>query len=310
MHPVGLFIILILALTWLAYVEGLHYAVVSLEKREMAEFEQSFPRAFKTHQVVNSTEKVKRFLVGRQFFTIFVVFIISEITSFPHIPQDFANMPKLMVNVLVQTGLPGVALVLTYGQLISQLYVEQYTLSFFNLYGVNFVTNVCLGAEYVGICHFSHLLFHAGSRLFCGNDIRRSSQPHALYPYNLFAFLGSVRKAEQTMRTTDNLLNVEGGVEYIVVLPPDEEKLTAFDYARYLWSTGFSIFSFVVVFYGIANEYYVLPTPPAATFIIFFLALTMLFYLEGIMIAVVAVQYWDRSVHVASTILTFETDSS
>lgn len=168
-HPVGLFIVLFLALTWLAYVEGLHYGVVSLEKREMAEYEAMFPRAFKTHKMVDTTLKVKRFLVGRQFFTIFVVFLISQITSFPHIPQDFANMPKLMVNLLVQTGLPGVALVLTYGQLISQLYVEQYTLSFMNLYGCNFVTYVCLGAEYVGICHFSHLLFHTMSRLFCGN---------------------------------------------------------------------------------------------------------------------------------------------
>ena len=167
-NQAGLFILLILALTWLAYVEGLHYAVVSCEKRDMSQCKDTFSRAFKTHQLVNTTQKVKKFLVGRQFFTIFVVFIISQITSFPNIPQDFATMPKLMVNVLVQTGLPGVALVLTYGQLISQLYVEQYTLSFFNLYGCNFVVNVCLGAEWLGICHFSHLLFHTMSRLFCG----------------------------------------------------------------------------------------------------------------------------------------------
>ena len=95
------------------------------------------------------------------------------------------------------------------------------------------------------------------------------------------------------MRTTDNLIH-EGGIEYIVVVPPDEEVMTAFDIFRYVWSTGFTIFSFVVVFTGIANNYYVLPTPPGATFIIFFVALTILFYLEGLMIAVVAVQYWDR----------------
>ena len=95
------------------------------------------------------------------------------------------------------------------------------------------------------------------------------------------------------MRTTDNLVQ-DGGIEYIVVVPPADEALTAFDIFRYIWSTGFTIFSFVVVFTGIANQHYVLPTPPGATFVIFFLALTMLFYLEGLMIAVVAVQYWDR----------------
>ena len=57
-HPIGLFILLILTLTWLAYVEGLHYGVVALEKRDMTEYELAFPRAFKTHKVVNTTAKV------------------------------------------------------------------------------------------------------------------------------------------------------------------------------------------------------------------------------------------------------------
>ena len=171
MHQVGLFIVLFLALTYLAYLEGLHYACVSLEKRNMKEYELTYPRACKTHLLVNTTQKVKNFLVGRQFFTIFVVFLIAQLTSFPHIPQDFAGLPKIMVNILVQTGLPGVALVLTYGQLVSQLYVEQYTLSFFNLIGCNFVTYVCMGAEWIGICHFSHLLFYSMSRLFCGKTL-------------------------------------------------------------------------------------------------------------------------------------------
>lgn len=73
-----------------------------------------------------------------------------------------------------------------------------------------------------------------------------------------------------------------------------EEELTAFDYARYIWSTVATLGSFVIVFTGIANELYVLPTPAGATFIIFFLALAYLFFLEGLMIAVVGVQYWDR----------------
>ena len=199
-----------------------------------------------------------------------------------------------MVNVLIQTGLPGVALVLTYGQLISQLYVEQYTLSFMNFYGCNFVTNVCLGAEWVGICHFSHLLFEMSSRLFCGMHTIACSPFHVLTISVFLLCTGTIRKAEHTMRTTDNLVSNENGVEYIVVIPPDVEPLTAWDYARYLWSTAFSLFSFITVFYGIANQKYVLPTPPGVTFFIFFLALGVLFYLEGLMIAIVAVQYWDR----------------
>jgi hypothetical protein len=50
-----------------------------------------------------------------------------------------------MVLLLFQIGLPGVALVLTYGQLISQIYVEEFTLQFLNMYGSEFVVRLALG---------------------------------------------------------------------------------------------------------------------------------------------------------------------
>jgi hypothetical protein len=94
---------------------------------------------------VDSPVKVKKFLVGRQFFTIFVVFLISQIASFPDIPENFGGLPPTMVLLLFQIGLPGVALVLTYGQLISQIYVEEFTLQFLNMYGSEFVVRLALG---------------------------------------------------------------------------------------------------------------------------------------------------------------------
>jgi hypothetical protein len=95
--------------------------------------------------LINSPVKVKKFLVGRQFFVIFVVFLIAQISSFPHIPENFGGLPPTMVLVVFQVGLPGVALVLTYGQLISQLFVEEFTLQFMNLYGNEFVVRLALG---------------------------------------------------------------------------------------------------------------------------------------------------------------------
>ena len=280
-HPVALFILLIIALTWLAYIEGLHYSVVCLEKRDMSSYTEMYPLACQNHAKVNTTEKVKKFLVGRQFFVIFVVFLIAQITSFPDIPKDFGGMPEALVTVLFQTGLPGIAIVLTYGQLISQLYAEQYVMSFSNLLGCNFVTNVCLGAEYIGICHFSHLLFQTAARLTCG----------------------SVRRAEQTM-TDDGLIDKklqehaeEGGnarFEYVVAEPFVVEEVTAFDMFRYTWSTLVTLFSVTIIMYGIGAEHYVLPVSNAGAYFIFFGMVTLLFYLEGLMIAIVAIQYYDR----------------
>ena len=186
-------------------------------------------------------------------------------------------MPALMVTLLVQTGLPGVAITLTYGQLISQLYVEEYTLPFVNMIGCEFCVRLSLAAEWLGVCHFSHLLFHVTSRMFCR----------------------SIRKAELTIRSEDNLIIEQGNVERqisgaLAVETEHDEPLSFFDVCRYIWSTGATIGAFLIVAVGIANGYYVLPTPPAATFILFALTLCCLFYLEGLMIAIVNTQYWDK----------------
>jgi hypothetical protein len=70
---------------------------------------------------------------------------MSQIASFPDIPKNFGNLPSIVVLLLFQIGLPGVALVLTYGQLVSQIFVEEFTLQFLNMYGTEFVVRLSLG---------------------------------------------------------------------------------------------------------------------------------------------------------------------
>ena len=123
--PLVNFIILFVCIAVLATVEGLHYAVVSVEKWDMEQYRERFPRALRCHDLVNTPEKVKKFLVGRQFFTIFVVFLLAQVTSFPGIPHNFAGLPKIVIIILLQTGLPGIAMTLTVGQLVSHYTVIQ-----------------------------------------------------------------------------------------------------------------------------------------------------------------------------------------
>ena len=74
-----------------------------------------------------------------------------------------------------------------------------------------------------------------------------------------------------------------------------DKSITPFDIVRYLWSTFATVGSLFIIFYGISIQAYVLPSPPGGTYIIFIMFLILLFYLEGLMIAVVGTQYWDRS---------------
>jgi len=277
LHPVLNFFLLFSALTLLAYVEALHYGCVAIETWNLEHKKEEYPRLYMTQKLVNTTEKVKRFLVGRQFFVIFVVFLIAQITVFPDMPHNFAGMPSTMVTVLVETGLPGVALVLTYGQLISQLFVEEFTMPFMDIVGCYSVTQLGLGAEYIGICHFSHLLFKIAANMFFSDVI----------------------KAQKTIDSSTDLIAREGGVaEASSTSPPppsiESEGYSAWDIFRYAWSTCVTLGAVGVTLTGIGQGHYILPTPIAATYIIFGITMTILFYLEGLMIALVATQYWDK----------------
>lgn len=81
--PAANFILLLFAIVLLAYLEALHFACVSVEKWDMTKYTDVYPRAVRVHALVDTPDKVQKFLVGRQFFVIFVVFLIAEITTFP-----------------------------------------------------------------------------------------------------------------------------------------------------------------------------------------------------------------------------------
>jgi len=309
--PYGNFPLLIAAITLLAYCEALHYGVVSIEKWDMNKYKDKFPRAYNCWKLVDTPEKVKKFLVGRQFFTIFVVFLISEITSFPGIPKNFAGMPSILVAILVQTGLPGVALTLTFGQLIGQIYVEEFTLPFLNLYGCNFVIRLALGAEYIGVCNFSWLLYFTTSRTVCRRVLQAKKTMHTSdrmdTGYTTYATDAKEEDRDNNHRrqlyphnNNNNEVEIEAmsptekirGPNFDLGIP--DKPLNWFDYIKYFWSTCVTLGSLAIVVYGIKSGYYVLPVPPAAAFCVAVVGICILFVLEGLMIAIVETQYWDR----------------
>ena len=315
-NPVLLFFILFAATLLLAYVEALHYANVSVEKWDMTPYKERFPRACETQKLVKTNKLVQRFLVGRQFFVIFVVFTISEITSFPYINPNMWGMPPSFVLVVCQIGIPGVMWVLTIGQLIPQLYVEEFTLPFLNLYGCNFVTRLAFAAEFIGICHFSWILFHTVSTILFGFIVETSAS--ATNQFAVIAADDKVVDARGALETglelssknlQENNAVASGGSAQVTATERraefDETSVSSqglknrtwydylWDLVRYTWSTFVTLGSVLVVIVGIYNHYSVLPVPVPVAYIIFVCALTLLFYLEGLMICIVATQLWD-----------------
>ncbi|RYH15059.1 hypothetical protein EON65_32445 [archaeon] len=177
--------------------------------------------------------------------------------------------------------LPGVFIILTVGQLISQIFVEEFTLQFMNLPGCEFVIRLSLGAEYIGICNFSWLLFGLTSHFMCGK-VRRVRQAMESGKTNL------------TIETTPQSPTEMNRPNYKSSNPSfNYADLNWFDYLKYFWSTGVTLGSLGLICYGISIEAYILPAPIPAAYITAIVLMVILFFLEGLMIAIVATQYWD-----------------
>merc|ERR1719261_615447 len=106
---------------------------------------------------VRQGNNVERFLVGRQFFTIFVMTMIAQVTSFPDISH--LNIPDVVWFIFIATGLPGAMVVTTIGSLQPQLLAAKDPWNFLDLYGSYSTLMLCYALEWTGICtHFAWML--------------------------------------------------------------------------------------------------------------------------------------------------------
>ena len=159
--PLIIVSVLVSAVSVLWHLEGVQVAILGVEGAALETF-QTGSRAQRLQRLMNKPRGVKRFLIGRQFLVIFVVYLTAQVTTFPEIELP---LPQLVIAIIVDTGLPGVLLVLAIGQLMPQLMAASDPRWFMNLPGCLPAVHLCLGLEWVGITHFSWLCSHVANRL-------------------------------------------------------------------------------------------------------------------------------------------------
>ena len=179
--PLVLYIIFVSVLVLLAYLEGLQVAILALEHIDPESLRDKYPRAYKTQKLAMARQglNVQRFLVGRQFFVVFVVFLCAQLTTYPTMPMH--GVPEWAFIAVIDTGLPGAFIVLAFGQLMPQLIAASHPKTFMNMYFTREVVLIALGFESVGITHFSWLLASA----ICQKFLRLDPTVKLLSPRNV-----------------------------------------------------------------------------------------------------------------------------
>jgi hypothetical protein len=253
--PVANFIIFVFCLTLVFYLEGLQVAILAVEHNDPEQKKNSHPRAYELIKKVRHANNVDRFLVGRQFFTIFVMTLIAQVTSFPDIST--LGIPSAVWFIFVRTGFPGALVVTTIGSLQPQLLAAKDPWQFLNMYGCNATMALCYGLEFTGVCtHFAWLLIYICKATVFQTEVKS--------------------KATEIPEEEKFVYYLTEGLKYVV-------------------STGVVLTYLSLLMWGIWTGQAVLPVPGVVAFICFCCAGVFLAHLEGLQVAMLVAEGQDHA---------------
>lgn len=158
-HPAGSFIIFWFLILWLAMMEGGQGCIVGLKQIDKKLYTESHPISLKINETSHKGDNMERFIVGRQFLVVLVVFLINLAGSAKPL-ADPLNLPPLVNNIFLTNGVALMITSIVFGNLTSQVNAAECMLDFINNYFMLFTTYVSLAIEYSGLLHSVYLIQH------------------------------------------------------------------------------------------------------------------------------------------------------
>mmetsp|Transcript_55721 Transcript_55721/g.67167 ORF Transcript_55721/g.67167 Transcript_55721/m.67167 type:complete len:516 (+) Transcript_55721:75-1622(+) len=104
-HAIVSFFIFVLAISWLAIVEGGQASLVGLPPVQMDLYKESHPISHKTMAIINKGDNLDRYLMGRQFMVLALVFIENMCGHPVDEERKILGMPLVINKIFLGTGL-------------------------------------------------------------------------------------------------------------------------------------------------------------------------------------------------------------
>jgi len=135
----------------------------------------SHPRARKCTSLAHHGDNMERFIVGRQFLVVLVVFVTNMMASAVKDPR-INGLPGSVIEIFISSGLAVILTTIMIGQLTAQVNAANCMLDFLNNYFMLFTTYVSLAIEASGLLHSVYLVQIFFSKL-TGQLIESKEQP-------------------------------------------------------------------------------------------------------------------------------------
>lgn len=176
-HPAVAFVVLALAITWLTMVEGGQGAIVGLGPVDEEFFKDTHKWTHMCTSIVHNGDNLERYLLGRQFMVIIIVFTI-EMAGAPLKDSELWGFPSWLINMFLSSGFAMILFTCMVGQLNSEINGCHSMLDYINNWFAVFTVYVALAIEFSGILHTCYLVQHFVANL-AGKPIESNEPPRS-----------------------------------------------------------------------------------------------------------------------------------
>ena len=185
-HPIGAFFLFWSLVFWLAMIEGGQGCVVGLHPVNKEKYAETHPITYMTTQLAHRGDNLERFIVGRQFLVVLVIFLINMCGSATKDADPF-GLPQLWNDIFLENGVAVIITTIVIGQLTSQVNAAICLLDFINNYLMLFTTYLSLWIEFSGLLHCVYIV-QIGFAALSGTRIESKEPPRGTMSKLLFCF--------------------------------------------------------------------------------------------------------------------------
>eukprot|EP00588_Corethron_pennatum_P034460 CAMPEP_0194349894 /NCGR_PEP_ID=MMETSP0171-20130528/107342_1 /TAXON_ID=218684 /ORGANISM="Corethron pennatum, Strain L29A3" /LENGTH=388 /DNA_ID=CAMNT_0039117393 /DNA_START=164 /DNA_END=1327 /DNA_ORIENTATION=- len=298
-HPWLSFCLLWGGLAWLSMVEGGQASLVGLPPVDMALYEASHPISHKIMTVINKGDNLDRYLMGRQFLVLALVFLENLAGHPVDESRVILGMPLWVNKALLGTGLGLFFMTAMIGKISAQVNASRCMLDYVNTYFALFTMYVSMAIEISGLlhcCYLAQIIFAwaAGQTLESKEEPRTGVQSiffwaRVLLSLAILVFAFAVTLSALFNNQTTMWEGVPPVVTVILFFLTGVQSI--FFWARVLLSLAILVFAFAVTLSALFNNQTTMweGVPPVVTVILFFLFMSIVGMLEGMQIAFFAV---------------------
>uniref|UniRef100_A0A7S2RTW3 Silicon transporter n=1 Tax=Eucampia antarctica TaxID=49252 RepID=A0A7S2RTW3_9STRA len=174
-HPVLAFILIWIAILWLTMVEGGQASLVGLAPVNPDLYKDSHPLSYKCTQLCHEGDNLDRYLLGRQFMVVLVVFTVN-ISGGPIKDAELWGFPGWLMGIFFSYGLAMILFTCMVGQLNTQVNASLFMLDYINNYFALFTLYVAMLIEFSGLLHSAYVVQLLVTKL-AGQSIHSNEPP-------------------------------------------------------------------------------------------------------------------------------------